>query len=98
MIAAIRYSVTGAEVKSSGTTLVPIPAASGYEMLDVIMNGVSQNYASDVTIDEVTGNLLFNSTLNRGDWVLAIYKTLPRSVSQVVNDFETSDFETNDFT
>ena len=98
MIASVRYDVTGAEVKSSGTTLVKMHAAGGYEILDVLLNGESLNHAVDVVVDETRGDLTFNSTLNRGDYVLTIYKTIPWAASAAINDFETSDFETADFT
>ena len=99
MIAAITYTCTGSETKSLTETTVNIAPASGYTFLDVILNGYSQEFSTDVTVDNLTGDLVFNQLLDRGDWVIALFRQLPRYIVPVPDmvDFESTDFESTDF-
>jgi hypothetical protein len=89
MIASIQYTCKGTEAGD-----VYFHAASGYEIIDVLNNGVS----IAMVTDEEYGLVTVPST-NKGDLVQIIYKTLPRnSTSGSMVDFTDGDFETADFT
>jgi hypothetical protein len=99
MIASIPYRAMGNEVVESGTTLVNFAPCSGNVIIDVLLNGFSQEFGVDVEVDNLTGNVLFNTAMERGDHALVIYKTLPRlatATSEMV-DFEPADFSETDF-
>jgi hypothetical protein len=106
MIAAITYTCTGSEpldvwgmiddVQVDGT-LVMINAASGYEIIDVRLNGYSQDY-QDLLVDETKGRIVFSPVLVKGDVVEALYKTLPRyGTLTTMVDFDPADFTSGDF-
>jgi len=107
MIAAIKYKCIGSETKGVADTLVQIQAASGYEMIDVLLNGISQEFGVGVAVDNETGNLLFPSLLVRGDDVLALFKQQPslaepeEDISSgggtTMIDFSEDDFSSDDF-
>lgn len=98
MIAHITYTCTGSETKTLTETTVNIVPASGYTFLDVILNGYSQDFSSEVTVDNLTGDLVFNQLLGRGDWVIALFRQLPRySTLTTMVDFDSADFTSDDF-
>ena len=99
MIASIPYRAMGNEVVASGTTLVNFAPCSGNVIIDVLLNGFSQEIGVDVTVDNFTGNVLFNTAMERGDHALVVFKTLPRlaTAAAVLVDYEAADFENADF-
>ena len=92
MIASIQYTCKGTEAGD-----IYFHAASGYEIIDVLNNGVS----IAMVTDEEYGLVTVPST-NKGDLVQIIYKTLPRVAGYTggteLVDFVTDDFESADFT
>ena len=98
MIASVTHHIRGNEPFEAGETLIYFHPASGLEIIDVIINGVSQDYSA-ITVDENTGKIGTSQTLNRNDWVQVTYKTLPRVTSSVTMvDFVEGYFQTSDFT
>jgi hypothetical protein len=97
MIAHITYVVTGSETYSTGATTIPIHAASGYEIIDVIKNGYSLQIGTEVEVDENYGICLVNGALIRGDFLIVLFKQLPRFGSETMVDFASEDFLTGDF-
>ena len=98
MIAHITYKVTGSEVYSTGATTVEIQAASGYTIIDVIKNGYSLQIGTEVEVDNLTGILLVNGALTRGDFIIVLFRQLPRfGTTTTMVDFESADFESADF-
>jgi hypothetical protein len=92
MIASIQYTCKGTEAGD-----IYFHAASGYNIIDILNNGVS----IPMEKDETYGLVVVPST-NKGDLVQIIYKTLPRNSSvsggTSMVDFTDGDFETADFT
>lgn len=98
MIAHITYKVTGSEVYSTGATTVEIQAASGYTIIDVIKNGYSLQIGTEVEVDNLTGILLVNGALTRGDFIIVLFRQLPRFGTEVtMTDFSSTDFASADF-
>ena len=98
MIASVTYQVLGSEPVVAGEREVYFHPASGMKIIDVIINGVSQDF-SVLSIDEEYGKVA-KAGLIAGDWVSCTYKTLPRYagvVSASMVDFSETDFEVEDF-
>jgi hypothetical protein len=99
MIATVRHIITGNEPIELGETVVYFYPASGYKIIDVIINGLSMDFSA-LTIDEETGKVA-GAGLSIGDWMACTYKTLPRNNIQAAAtmvDFSETDFENADFT
>ena len=98
MIASVTYQVLGSEPVIGGQREVYFHAASGMKIIDVIINGVSQDFAA-LSIEEEYGKVA-KAGLVAGDWVSCTYKTLPRFVynynTSPMGDFLGTDF-TDDF-
>jgi hypothetical protein len=91
MIAAIKYKCIGSEVNDGINTEVYFHGASGYQIIDTIVKGVSKR----LTVDENTGLVLVDEVLVRGDEVLCIYKTLPRFATD--REFSPINFDSSEF-
>lgn len=100
MISTVTYQLIGSETVTAGETEVYFHPASGLEIIDIIINGVSQDF-SELTIDETYGKIA-KAGLVAGDWISCTYKTLPRVAVSVTPtptmvDFSETDFESADF-
>jgi ABC-type sulfate transport system substrate-binding protein len=98
MIATVTYTVTGNEPVVAGERVVSCYPASGMRLIDVIINGLSQDFA-ELTISEEYGTVA-KAGLAKGDWMAVTYKTLPRNsitATSTMIDFSETDFESADF-
>ena len=96
MIAQVTYRVLGSEPVVAGEREVYLSAASGYRILDIIINGISQDFSA-ITVDEQTGKVA-KPGLQNGDWVSCTYTSLPRYVLPGSGrDFSEADFDIDDF-
>ena len=101
MLHAIHHTSSGTEIVEGANTLVFFPVASGLVIIDTLVNGLSL----DLAIDNTRGLVYVPGTLQRGDLVQILYKTLPRlpipeppDPGAGMTDFEPADFEAADFT
>lgn len=94
MIAVNHYRVTGNEDKTLTETILYNHASSGYEMIDVIVNGYSKNF-SIVTVDNTYGKVTVPELLERNDHVVFICKTLPRFATD--REFSPINFDSSEF-
>jgi hypothetical protein len=98
MIATVTYQVLGSEPVIGGQREVYFHAASGMQIIDVIINGVSQDFAA-LNIEQEYGKVA-KAGLVKGDWVSCTYKTLPKFVYNYITspmeEFLETDF-TDDF-
>lgn len=93
MIASVTYKVLGSEPVVAGEREVYFHAASGLKIIDIIINGVSQDFSA-LTIDEEYGKVA-KAGLVAGDWVRCTYKTIPRFIIPSPPDFSSLDFSSD---
>jgi len=94
MIATVTYTVTGNEPVIAGQREVYFHPASGMKIIDVIINGVSQDFSA-LSIEEEYGKVA-KAGLAKGDWMSATFKRLPVYLKPVLSEFS-SDFSEIDF-
>lgn len=98
MIATVTYTVTGNEPVVAGERVLSCYPASGLRIIDVIINGVSQDFA-ELTLSEEYGTVA-KAGLVKGDWMALTYKTLKRTrliVPNTMTDFNPGEFSEDDF-
>lgn len=98
MIDSVSYKCIGSEVNDGINTELYFHPASGFKIIDTIVNGKSK----PLTVDETKGFVLVDELLGRGDVVTVIYKTLPRTSTGTqpptnMVDFFEPDFEPSDY-
>lgn len=103
MIASVTYHVNGNEEIVGGFKKIPFFPTSGLNILDIIINGVSIPF-NDITLSEEFGYILTGEPLDKGDFVICIYKTLPVLDNSVIPvdpapmvDFVETEFLEGDF-
>lgn len=101
MIVSIPYDFRHGGEVSGLNTIVYIHPASGFVVIDVLLNGVSLDLGTEVTVDNTYGKLTFPQVLGQGDHVLCVFKQLPRygpayELPDMV-DFDPADFDSVDF-
>lgn len=95
MLAITQISILGSEKKVGTSTYINHARSSGWEIVDVIVNGYSKNF-DVVTIDNYTGLIIVPQILNRGDLVQVLFKMIPKLRTGYVAEFSSLDFN-NDF-
>jgi hypothetical protein len=98
MITTVTYTVTGNEPVVAGERVVSCYPASGMRLIDVIINGLSQDFA-ELTVSDEYGTVA-KAGLAKGDWMAVTYKTLKRTkliVPNTMTDFNSSEFSEDDF-
>ena len=95
MLAITQISIIGSETKVSGSTYINHARSSGWEIIDVIVNGYSKNF-DIVTVDNYTGLIIVPQILERGDLVQVLYKMIPKIGTGYLPEFSSLDFN-NDF-
>lgn len=95
MLAITQISIIGSEKKLLGNTYINHARSSGWEIIDVIVNGYSKNFDL-ITVDNYTGLIMIQEELERGDLVQVLYKMIPKIGTGYLPEFSSLDFN-NDF-
>lgn len=95
MLAITQISILGSEKKVLGSTYLNHARSSGWEVIDVIVNGYSKNF-DVVSVDNYTGLIIVPEILGRGDLVQVLFKMIPKLRTGYVAEFSSLDFN-NDF-
>lgn len=95
MLGITQITILGSEIKVSGSTYINHARSSGWEIIDVIVNGYSKNFTV-VSVDNYKGLVVIPEILERGDLVQILFKFIPRIKTAYTPEFDKLDFN-NDF-